>query len=202
MFGVPFSIVCLGTSFVPRGIVFMLVALGAVLGAILAVERAPRMPGGQLKVAREILHTLRDDVGRRGRYTGWLDLTGPQQKSKLMRTGRSRSGNVKRYYSDPWLSAKIHLVDGNLLRLTLADRLKVKKGSIAGRRHQIKAKLVVDDRVYEIGPGQDLPGLIVDGSILQLEATNARPLTAKNVLASLKAMYSYLEPHQPVTPIA
>jgi hypothetical protein len=156
-----------------------------------------RLPRDQFDVARQIIHTLRDDVGRSGRVTGWLDLTGPRQKSKLLRTGRTSSGYAKHYYSDPWFSAKIQLVDGNLLRLTLLERTKVKKGYVADRRHQLKAKLVVNSQMYDIGPGQPLPGLTLDGSIFQLQGNKSNPFTAQEVLSSLKAMYGYLQPRRP-----
>ena len=83
-------------------------AVGLVIGS-LSRTRA-HLPRTQWDVARQVLYTLRDDVGRKGRVTGWLDLTGPQQQSKLLRTGRTRSGRPKYYYRDPWFSAKIQLV--------------------------------------------------------------------------------------------
>ncbi len=158
-----------------------------------------RLPREQFDVAREIIHTLRDDVSRSGRITGWLDLTGPQQQSKLLRTGRTSSGRAKYYYRDPWFSAKIQLVDGNLLRLTLFERVKVKRG-LAARRYQFKVKLVVNSEMYAIGPGQPLPGLTVDGSILQLQGDKESQFTAPQVLSSLKAMYGYLQPRRATAP--
>ncbi len=154
-----------------------------------------RLPREQFDAAREIIHTLRDDVARSGRVTGWLDLTGPQQQSKLLRTGRTSSGRTKYYYRDPWFSAKIRLVDGNLLRLTLFERTKVKRG-FAARRYQLKVKLVVNSQMYDVGPSEALPGLIVDGSILQLQGDKADQFTAHQVLSSLKTMYGYLQPRR------
>jgi hypothetical protein len=124
-------------------------------------------------------------------------MTGPRQKSKLSRTGRSVTGNIKYYYRDPWLSTKIQLVDGNLLRLTLADKVKVKKGAIVRRSHQIKVKLVVNPQIYEIGPGTPLPAMTQDGTILQVKGDKSSPLTAEEVLNILKAMYSHLHPKAP-----
>jgi len=155
-----------------------------------------RLPQEQFDLARQIIHTLRDDVARTGRVTGWLDLTGAQQQSKLLRTGRTSSGRAKYYYRDPWFSAKIKLADGNLLRLTLLERTKVKRG-FADRRYQIKVKLVANPQVYTVGPGQPLPGLTIDGSIFQLQGNKADPFTAQEVLSSLQTMYGYLQPHRP-----
>ena len=155
-----------------------------------------RLPQEQFDTARQIIHTLRDDVARTGRVTGWLDLTGAQQQSKLLRTGRTSSGRAKYYYRDPWFSAKIKLADGNLLRLTLLERVKTKRG-YATRRYQFKVKLVANPQVYTIGPGQPLPGLTIDGSIFQLQGNKADPFTAQEILASLQTMYGYLQPHRP-----
>jgi len=160
-----------------------------------------RLPREQFDTARHIIHTLRDDVARTGRVTGWLDLTGAQQKSKLLRTGRTSSGRIKYYYRDPWFSAKIKLADGNLLRLTLFERIKVKRG-LAARRHQLKVKLVANPQIYTVGTGQPLPGLTIDGSIFQLQGDKSDPFTAQEVLSSLKAMYGYLQPHRPAAPAA
>jgi hypothetical protein len=185
-----------GLGFTAIGCLFWVGAAAVfVYSLIRGMGRATaRVPQQQFDIARQIIHTLRDDVGRKGRIIGWLDLTGPQQRSKLLRTGRTRSGYAKRYYRDPWFSTKIQLVDGNLLRLTLVERIKVKKGYVAGRRQQLKVKLVVNPQVYDIGPGQNLPGLTMDGTILQLQGESPRTMRAQEVLNILKAMYSYLHP--------
>ncbi len=177
----------------------ILIGIVALIIVIYISEKATHLPRGQMGTARRILHTLRDDVAHNGRITGWLDLSGAQQKSKLLRTGRSSSGNVKHYYRDPWLSAKIKLVDGNLLRLTLIERVKVKEG-IAEKRYQLKAKLAVNSQVYDVGSGSSMRGLTQSGNILQLQLDKHGPFTASQVLAHLKAMYDYLHPRQPVVP--
>ena len=179
-------------GFAPLSCLFGISALGLLIFTL--VRGSARLPREQFEPARQILYTLRDDVGRKGRVTGWLDMTGPRQKSKLSRTGRSVTGNTKYYYRDPWLSTKIQLVDGNLLRLTLADKVKVKKGAVVRRSHQIKVKLVVNPQVYEIGAGTRLPTMTQDGTILQLKGNKPKPLTAEEVLNILKAMYTHLHP--------
>jgi hypothetical protein len=179
-----------------RGFLFLgiLFFIGAGVLLLYALSSNIPAPGRQFEIAREIIHTLRDDVGSGGRVTGWLDLTGPQQHSKLLRTGHSSSGNIKYYYRDPWFSIKLQLVDGNLLRLTLFERIKVKKGYVAGRRSQIKAKLVVNSQVYEIGPGLSVEGLTQSDTDLVLEANTLGSIQAQEVLHSLKAMYTHLYP--------
>ena len=182
----------LDAGFAPLSCLFGLGALGLFIFALF--RTGTRLPQEQFEAARKVLYTLRDDVGHKGRVMGWLDLTGPQQKSKLLRTSRSVTGNTKYYYSDPWLSTKIQLVDGNLLRLTLADKIKVKKGFVVQRSHQIKVKLVVNPQVYEIGPGKSLPAMTQDGTILQVKGDKPEPLNAEEVLNILKVMYTHLHP--------
>jgi len=179
-----------GGGFACMGFLFW--AGGAALLVWLLARRVS-LPKEQLGVAREVLFTLRDDVSRRGRVTGWLDLTGPRQHSKLARTGRTRSGRTKYYYRDPWFQVKIKLADGNLLRLTLIERIKVKKGYVADRRHQLKARLAVNPSLYEIGPGERLPGLQVQDHILTLQVQQSQPFSAQEVLGLLKGMYSHLQ---------
>jgi hypothetical protein len=160
--------------------------------------------------ARQVIYTLRDDVAlKKGRVTGWLDLTGARQNSKIARRGLTSSGKPKIYYRDPWLQFKIKLVDGNLLRLAMVEAMKVKKGYVAAQRLKVKAKLVVDPQVYEISPfsaeemnAEGLPpwqvnnldGIIEVAGSLDPKRPNAGPL-----LDTLKWVYSHLQPRQPDT---
>ncbi len=178
-----------GGGFTWMGFLFWVGGVGLLIWLL---TRRVSLPKEQLGVAREVLFTLRDDVSRRGRVTGWLDLSGPRQHSKLARTGRTRSGRAKYYYRDPWFQVKIKLADGNLLRLTLIERIKVKKGYVAARRHQLKARLVVNPGLYEIGPGGRLPGLEVQDHILSLQVQQSRPFSAQEILGLLKGMYGRL----------
>jgi hypothetical protein len=157
----------------------------------------------QYSAARTIIETLKDDIGQKGRLIGWLDLTGPQQKSKVFRTGRTSSGRIKTYYRDPWLQAKVKLVDGNLLRLTLMEQLKVKKGYVAAREQRLKARIVVNKDLYNIRTFSQeeiqtqLPParLDVQGGIINLAyRTTGKKFDPWDVLNSLKFLYSHLEP--------
>ena len=129
---------------------FPLAFIGFILLAVFSGRRNP-MLREHFEAARQILHTLRDDTGRKGRAVGWLDLGGPQQKEKTVRTARSGGGKRKVYYRDPWLRVKFKLADGNLLRLTLEDKVKVKAGSIVRHQSQFSAKLVVNPDLYRLG---------------------------------------------------
>jgi hypothetical protein len=158
----------------------------------------------QLAAARQILQTLRDDTGRKGRVVGWLDLTGPQQREKQVRTGRTLSGKPKVYYRDPWFQVKIKLVDGNLLRLAFIDKVKTKSGYQVGHYTQVKAKLVVNPALYRWHPipAGTLPlfGANIsdaDGAVSLAADIKPENLPVREVLGTLKTIYRHLEPIGP-----
>jgi hypothetical protein len=143
-------------------------AAGVALG--LAQWRARPGPalGPQFRAARDILHTLRDDPDPRRSVFGHLDLSGAQQPSKLFREGANAAGLAVAHYRDEWLSLKAKLYDGNMLRLSAVERVKVRKGyykrsRISGKQkwkppkvangQELKVRLSVNPTVYEIAPG-------------------------------------------------
>jgi len=192
--------------------------VGGVLWVVAFIVGLRVMKGGRAKVespqysaASTIIETLKDDIGKKGRLIGWLDLTGPRQNSKIFRRGRTSSGKPKIYYRDPWLQAKAKLVDGNLLRLTLMEQLKVKKGYVAAREQRLKARIVVNQDLYRIRAFSqeeiqtNLPParLDVQGGIINLAyATTGRKFDPWDVLNSLKFLYSHLEPKADLSPSA
>lgn len=124
--------------------------------------------GPQFQAAREIIHTLRDDPDPRRNLFGHLDLSGAQQPGKLFREGQNAAGLAVAHYRDEWLSLKTKLYDGNMLRLSAVERVKVRKGyykrsRISGKQkykpprvanaQELKVRLSVNPQVYEISPG-------------------------------------------------
>jgi len=180
-----------------------------IVGLRVLITGRAKVDSPQYSAARTILETLKDDIGKKGRLIGWLDLTGPRQKSKIFRRGRTSSGKPKIYYRDPWLQAKAKLVDGNLLRLTLMEQLKVKKGYVAAREQRLKARIVVNQDLYHIRAFSQeeiqthLPParLDVQGGIINLAyATTERKVNPWDVLNNLKYLYSHLEPKAELSP--
>lgn len=179
-----------------------------IVGLRLLITGRARVESDQYSAARTIIETLKDDIGKKGRLIGWLDLTGPRQKSKVFRTGRTSSGKSKTYYRDPWLQTKTKLVDGNLLRLTLMEQLKVKKGYVAAREQRLKARLVVNQDLYRIRAFSQeesqtqLPPACLDvqGNIINLAYATGRKFDPWDVLNSLKYLYSHLEPKAELSP--
>jgi hypothetical protein len=179
---------------------FVMFGMGMLLLVVFRGRQVPQLRE-HFDIARHILHTLRDDTGRKGRVVGWLDLGGPQQKEKTVRTARSGGGKRKVYYRDPWLRVKFKLADGNLLRLTLEDKVKVKAGSIVRHQSQLSAKLVVNPDLYRpvIVPANAIPvtnaTLVCEPDVLVVKAAGpAKDLSAQQVLQTLRAVYSHLEP--------
>ncbi len=177
--------------------------VGLVLLGVLGRWRNPFLRE-HFEAARQILHTLRDDTGRKGRVVGWLDLSGPQQKEKTVRTARSGGGKQKVYYRDPWFKVKFKLVDGNLLRLTLEDKVKTKAGSVVGHYTQFSAKLVVNPNLYRLGeaPASAIPVKYInlsheDGISVVKGVRPAKGFSTNRVLETLKTVYSHLEPVEP-----
>ena len=182
---------------------FVFVGVAALSGLALLISR-PRFHHQQVAPVRQLLHTLRDDTGRRGWVAGWLDMSGAQQPTKQVRTEYSAGGKQKVYYHDPWFQAKIKLVDGNVLRLSLVDKIKTKAGGVVDHRTQVSAKLVVNPAVYRLGalPAKTLPlpaALDTQGDgILSLKAeVEPRNLPVEPILQALKALYASLEPLRP-----
>ncbi len=179
------------------GIVF--VFLGFIIQGMLKGSASPL---NRFDAARQILRTLRDDTGRKGRVVGWLDLSNPRQDQKKV-----RSVYRKTYYRDPWFRVKIKLADGNLLHLSLEDRIKVKSGKRGFVNHvtQVAAKLVVNPDLYRTipisGGKLSLPNatLADEDGIFTLTAKGFHPnqLPIDGMLQSLKVLYSSLEPIGP-----
>ncbi len=183
-----------------------------IVGLRLLMTGRARVESDQYSAARTIIETLKDDIGKKGRLIGWLDLTGPQQQSKVFRTGRTSSGKTKTYYRDPWLQTKTKLVDGNLLRLTLIEQIKVKKGYVAAREQRLKARIVVNPDLYrirafsqeEVQTQWSSARLEVQGGIINLVYAYAtgKKFDPWDVLNALKYLYSHLEPRAELAPAA
>ncbi len=118
-------------------------------------------------LTRDMFDVLKDDVADKRTLMGWLDLTGAEQESKVVRHGSSASGRPIVYYQDEWLRLKARLYDGNVLRTSLFDRVKVRKGyykygAISGKRkwragssermHRLRIAVTANPDAYGIQP--------------------------------------------------
>jgi len=205
--GIPFVLfdLVLGYNLLTFSLVALLLwTFATVLGFYILIRGRAKVEKAKFKAASAIIFNLRDDVAKNGRITGWLDLTGPRQRSKIARTARSASGRTKTYYHDPWLQFKARLADGNVLRLALIEQQKVKKGIVAERSLKLKGKIVFNPQAYQMRPftlsekvGELPPGTVVNLDHGILEVVTALSPTrpdARQVLHTLKAVYARLEP--------
>jgi hypothetical protein len=204
---------------------FTLVALGlwgAALIVALALRRA--RPSGSFPphfhAARQLIHTLRDDPDPRRNLFGHVDLSGARQAAKRFREGTNARGLAMEYFRDEWLSLKGKLYDGNMLRLSAIERVKVRKqyykrSAISGKMklkpaksasaQQLKVRLSVNPEVYEIVAGSSLrPGTTVGaytvveatttGGIIDLTAASTRGnIPADDILSVLRLVYDQLQ---------
>ncbi len=173
------------------------------------------------KSTRELIYTLRDDVNPKQNLLGQLDLTGPQQKSKLAREGKNAAGLTVNFYRDEWLNLKAKLYDGNLLRLSAVNRVKVrigytKRSRISGKmkwkppkianQQELQVRLAVNPEAYQIvskkidprsapAAGQySVMEMETDDGILRLTAaTTAATIQAADLLAVLRFAYDQLK---------
>ncbi len=170
--------------------------------------------------AREVFFTLRDDVAPKKFFFGHLDLTGPQQTSKVARTAKNALGRNVSFYRDEWLSLKAKLYDGNMLRVSAVQRMKVRdsytKRSASGKlkmksalvkddRQQLSVRLSVNPQVYDVAtmrlmkPGTGIGTYTIvqcanEGGIVNVVANAATsPVTATDIVSVLHAIYDQLQ---------
>jgi hypothetical protein len=152
-------------TFTPAGLALCVVAF--FLSRRLRSSRPGKEFAPQYTTAREIVHTLRDDLDPKRSFFGHLDLTGMQQQSKLTREANNALGHKVQFYRDEWLNTKLKLYDGNMLRLSAIEWSKVrvgyyKRSRVSGKQkwkspkskngHELKVRLSVNPQRYDIVP--------------------------------------------------
>lgn len=204
---------------------FSLVTAG-LWGAALAIRRGltRARPGAafpaHFKTAREVIHTLRDDPDPKRNLFGHVDLSGAQQPAKRFREGTNAAGRAMEYFRDEWLSLKTKLYDGNMLRVSAIERVKVRKGyfktsRISGKSkfkgpkiaslQQLKVRLSVNPQVYEIAERGNLKvgggvghfaftEVSTAGGIIDVTADSTiATVPAKEILDLLRLVYDQLQ---------
>jgi hypothetical protein len=192
--------------------------VGAVVGFIsLGRHGKPPKFGPKFDLSRTIFETVKDDISPKKTLIGWLDLTGAEQESKATRRKTSQSGQPIVYYRDEWLRLKAGLYDGNILRVSLIDRIKArrgywKRGRISGKRkwksgrresrHQLQFSVSVNLDLYQIQPlqhGTSIPNshfIIQEAEAgegrLAIKAQTNASFDAWDVLNALRFGYDHL----------
>lgn len=213
---------------------FVQIAGGIAVGAMLLTRhtgtrtytskgRAKRIPPPKefpphYHTAREVISTLRDDIAPKTNIIGHLDLTGAQQKEKLMRQSTNTQGRSVHYYRNEWLSIKSKLYDGSLLRLSLLEnvkeRLSYTKRSRSGKRktkpakfqnsQEINVRITANPHLYNVtgtAPVKlgtrigtySITNMQVDGTTLSVKATAPQTtIGPRDILGVLQFAYSHL----------
>jgi hypothetical protein len=177
--------------------------------------------GPQFDMVRTAFETLKDDLAPGRTLLGWLDLTGPQQASKVVQQRTSPSGMPVAFYRDEWLRLKMPLYDGNVLRLSVVERIKAKlgrwkRGQVSGKRKwraggtvwdrsELRVEMTVNPEVYEVLPIQrnQVGKFTVEaapaspGHVAFKTETNAA-LGVEDILGVLRFAYEHVKPRSAV----
>ena len=207
-----------------RGSYFILLGAGLLIVALvtwiaLRRSRAGKPLSPHFATSREVFYTLRDDVAPKKFFFGHVDLTGAQQKSKVARTAQNALGRQVSFYRDEWLSLKTKLYDGNMLRVSAQQRLKIRdsywKRSASGKMkmksalvkdnvQMLSVRLSVNPQVYTIARQTLKHNVQVghytidqwhnDGGILSVVAhARVQTVEAVDILSVLRLLYDQLQ---------
>ena len=216
--GLDFALGYSGGLFIILGVGLIVIAM--TVGWALRRTQISQDFAPQYQTTREVLYTLRDDLAPKRFFFGQLDLTGARQKAKVWRSGKNQLGRSITFYRDEWLSLKAKLYDGNMLRVSAVERLKVrdsywkrsssgkqklKSAVVKGERHQLKVRLSVNPQVYAVSAPLKLQAgqrvgqytieqCVNDGGILNVMATTTTSaVAAQDLLSVLRATYDQLQ---------
>lgn len=204
---------------------FTLVCAGVWLVAFAGLNllrRQGRPPdfGTRYDMARTIMDTLEGDVGLNRTMMGWLDLTGFAQESKEYRKKQSVSGRPIVYYRDEWLRLKAKLYDSNVLRVSLTEKVKDRKGyykrsRISGKnkwkagstikQHQLSISVSLNPEAYQAIPFDynqvtipesrfAIEAALAENGRVTLKATSDKECDAWDVLHAMKYSYEHVKP--------
>lgn len=173
------------------------------------------------KGAKEIIHTLRDDLKPGATFLGHLDLTGAMLKTKVARETKDTQNRTTQHFTDQWLSLKAKLYDGNVLRVSaiqkskkrqsywkrsrISGKSKLKPEKFKGSEQELKVRIVVNPDAYKIVPsptfaqGQNIgkytiAALNTEGGMINILASSPfEEIEQEHILGFLKSAYSLLQ---------
>lgn len=223
--GVPFLLldVWLGYNLCTFSLVTLVLWLSALYGlSVMARQARPPQFDGRFDIARDMIHTLQDDIAPKRTMMGWLDLTGFNRDHKKIRQKQAPSGRPVAYYKDEWLRLKMQLYDGSVLRVSLIEKVKDRKGYSkrsrisgkqkwkAGSTHKqqyLQVAITANPEQYTVRPFPTSPIQIPDTAFaiqrataengrITLNATAAQTgnIDAWDVLHVLRFAYGQLQP--------
>ena len=172
--------------------------------------------------AKQILHTLRDDLKPDSTYLGHLDLTGALLPTKVARAAKDAQDRTTEYFRDEWLALKAKLYDGNLLRVSaiqkskkrksywkrsrISGKMKMKPEKFKGTEHDLKVRIVANPELYSIARTSPtfkqglnigkftISQLNTDGGMITFVANSPfDEVEHENILHILQSAYSLLQ---------
>ncbi len=182
-----------------------------------SADFSPRYKG-----AKEILHTLRDDLRPNSTYLGHLDLTGAMLPTKVARSAKDTQDRTTEYFRDEWLALKAKLYDGNILRVSaiqkskkrksywkrsrISGKMKMKPEKFKGTEHDLKVRIVANPEFYAIArtsptfkQGLNIGKYTIsqlsteDGMISFVASSPFEEVEHENILQVLQSAYSLLQ---------
>lgn len=178
----------------------------------------------RLRAAADLIEALADDAVAGKPASGWIDSSGPEQPGKRLREGKAASGVKVSLYRDEWLRLRLALRDGNRLRLSAVDRVKVRAGRFkrgrsgkqkwkAGRSDwlsTVELQLVVNPAAYQVksaapagAPRAALKAGAAPGApptLTLVHSTSPKAFDPARVLGVVAGLYARLERRAPGTP--
>ena len=182
-----------------------------------SAEFPPRYTG-----AKQILHTLRDDLKPGSTYLGHLDLTGSLLPTKVARSTKDTQDRTTEYFRDEWLALKAKLYDGNIIRVSaiqkskkrksywkrsrISGKMKSKPEKFKGTEHDLKVRIVHNPEVYTIARTSPsfkqglnigkftISQLSTEGGMINFVASSPfADVEHENILQVLRSAYSLLQ---------
>ncbi len=107
--------------------------------------RKKDVPNGLRNFALPLLPILREDQDPETPLALKIDLTGPEQRAKELRTSSPyKAGRyhkiVDTFYDDPWIEGKAHFVDGAEVHFAVIDHVRASRKTKRSASGKIKTK--------------------------------------------------------------
>lgn len=182
-----------------------------------SADFSPRYNG-----AKQILHTLRDDLKPASTFLGHLDLTGALLPTKVARKTKDSQSRETEYFRDEWLALKAKLYDGSILRVSaiqkskkrksywkrsrISGKMKSKPEKFKGTEQDLKVRIVPNPEIYTIAhtsptfkPGLNIGKFTIsqlntEGGMISFVANSPfDDVEHENILQVLRSAYSLLQ---------
>ncbi|MEL6347170.1 MAG: hypothetical protein AAFV53_28910 [Myxococcota bacterium] len=134
-------------------IALIILAFGGIMALAVFSSRSQKLQRQQQRIAflGAVLDENALDLHPDAKLRFDLDLRDYDQGAeKLIWSGYSPHGNIKKRYHDRWLRLKTRLADRSALIIERRSDIKTKKGNIMKRKERLKVKLRPDPKIYDL----------------------------------------------------